>query len=86
MVLLVVKSKKTESHARALISLDDEGGGVGRLILEVGWEHLGQAVVTREAVDAGLDENETELGVLVLQNRRAQRQRKGSLARSSMLL
>merc|ERR1712078_736789 len=55
--------------SRTLVSrccLHNHGGGVGRLVLEVSGEHLGQAVVTRQAVDAGLNENETELGVLVL--------------------
>jgi len=46
--------------------LHNHGGGVGGLVLEVGWEHLSETVVTRETVDAGLDEDETELGVLVL--------------------
>ena len=30
------------------------------------WQHTDGLVVSREAVDAGLDENEAELGVLVL--------------------
>ena len=49
--------------------LDNHGGGVGGLVLEVGWEHLSETVVTRETVDAGLDEDKTELGVLVLKGR-----------------
>jgi len=58
------------AQRRRASCLHNHGGGVGRLVLEVGRQHLGQAVVTREAVDAGLDENETELRVLVLRVRK----------------
>merc|ERR1712097_117214 len=47
-------------------SLDNEGSGVGGFVLEVSREHLSEAVVPCEAVDTRLDENQTELGVLVL--------------------
>eukprot|EP00170_Pyropia_yezoensis_P008397 contig_35091_g8425 len=36
------------------------------LVLEVGWHLLGRLVVACQAVDAGLDKNQAELGVLVL--------------------
>lgn len=53
------------THAPAAI-LSDERRGRGRLVLEAGRELARAAVVAREAVDAGLDEDEAELGVLVL--------------------
>lgn len=46
--------------------LRDQGGGGGRLVLPVGIELAGGAVVTSESVDTGFDQNQTELGVLVL--------------------
>ena len=47
-------------------ALCDKGRGGGRLVLERGRDDLARLVVAREAVDARLDENEAELGVLVL--------------------
>merc|ERR1712138_32744 len=47
-------------------SLDNESSSVGGLVLEVSREHLSEAVVPCEAVDTRLDEDEAELGVLVL--------------------
>lgn len=44
----------------------EEGRGGARLILPVGRQLLPQAVVARKAVDTALNENEAELGVLVL--------------------
>merc|ERR1719359_1890611 len=41
-------------------SLDNEGSGVGGLVLEVSREHLSEAVVPCEAVDTRLDENQAE--------------------------
>ena len=49
-----------------LRTLSHEGGGGGRIVSPVGRELLGELVITRQAVNAGLDENETELGVHVL--------------------
>lgn len=46
--------------------LRDEGAGGGALVAPVGGQVADLAVVPREAVDPGLDENEAELGVLVL--------------------
>lgn len=46
--------------------LRDEGRGGGRLVLPDGRELLGALVVARQAVNARLDEDEAELGVLVL--------------------
>ena len=44
----------------------NEGRGGGRVVLESWGNLLLRLVVARKAVDAGLDENEAELGVLVL--------------------
>jgi hypothetical protein len=46
--------------------LRDHGGGGGRLISPGWWENTDSLVVAGQAVDAGLDENQAELGVLVL--------------------
>jgi len=53
-------SKVTRHH------LGDEGRGRGGLVLPVGGELLRAAVVAGETVDTGLNENEPELGILVL--------------------
>ena len=44
----------------------DEGGSGRRVVLERGRDLLLGLVVAGETVNAGLDENEAELGVLVL--------------------
>jgi hypothetical protein len=56
------------SHNFVLIffSLCNHGGGSGRLVLPVGRKLTGGPVVPRKAVDTRLNENKTELGVLVL--------------------
>jgi hypothetical protein len=46
--------------------LCDQSGSSGRLVSPGWWKDTDGLVVTRETVDTGLDENETELGVLVL--------------------
>ena len=46
--------------------LGHQGGGSGRVILPVRGQLTGALVVAAEAVDAGFDENQAELGVLVL--------------------
>ena len=46
--------------------LGDEGGGGGALVPPGGGEDTDGLVVTRQTVDTGLDENQAELGVLVL--------------------
>lgn len=60
----------TSLHQRpsqALIScLSDHGAGGGGLVLPVRGHDADGTVVTGETVDTGLDENEAELGVLVL--------------------
>jgi len=59
-------SAAAPSFPHASVRLGDEGGGGGGLVLEVGGDLLGGLVVPGESVDSGLDENESELGVLVL--------------------
>lgn len=49
-----------------LIRLSDNGAGSSGLVLPGGREDTDGLVVTGQTVDSGLDENETELGVLVL--------------------
>ena len=51
--------------ARAL-RLGDDGGGSGRLVLPGGGKDTDGLVVAGKTVDTGLNENEAELGVLVL--------------------
>ena len=46
--------------------LNNQCSGIGRLVLEVSWQHLCQAVVASKTMNAGFNENKTELGVLVL--------------------
>ena len=48
------------------LRLCDEGGGGGGLVPPGGGEDTDGLVVTRQTVDTGLDENQAELGVLVL--------------------
>lgn len=49
-----------------LLHLCDHGAGSSGLVSPGWWEDTDGLVVTGETVDTGLDENETELGVLVL--------------------
>jgi hypothetical protein len=46
--------------------LCDKGGGSGALVAPGGGQDTDGLVVTGQTVDAGLDQNEAELGVLVL--------------------
>ena len=46
--------------------LCDEGGSSSTLVLPVGLKLTCTTVVSSQSVDTGLDENESELGVLVL--------------------
>jgi hypothetical protein len=49
-----------------IIRLCDHGAGGGTLVAPGGGEDTDGLVVTGQTVDTGLDENEAELGVLVL--------------------
>ena len=46
--------------------LCDHGAGSGTLISPGWWEDTNGLIVTRQTVDSGLDENKSELGVLIL--------------------
>lgn len=48
------------------VSLVYQRGGGGRLVLPVGGQYRDGSVVSRQSVDSGLDQNQSELGVLVL--------------------
>ena len=54
------------SHWGFIPGLGDQGGGGGRLVLEGGGDHALGAVVTRKTMDTRLDQNKTELAILVL--------------------
>lgn len=47
-------------------SLVHQSRGSGRLVLPVGWQHGDGSVVSGQSVDSGLNQNQSELGVLVL--------------------
>jgi hypothetical protein len=49
-----------------IIRLCDHGAGSGGLVAPGWWEDTDGLVVAGQTVDAGLDENQAELGVLVL--------------------
>jgi len=49
-----------------MTTLCDHGAGSGALVLPGWWQSTNGLVVSGQTVDTGLDENETELGVLVL--------------------
>jgi hypothetical protein len=49
-----------------MVRLCDKGAGGGALVPPGRWERTDSLVVAGETVDAGLDENEAELGVPVL--------------------
>ena len=55
-----------EEYRRKFGHLSNQGAGGGALVSPGRREYTDGLVVTRETVDTGLDENETELGVLVL--------------------
>ena len=49
-----------------MTTLCDQGAGGGALVLPGGRQGADGLVVTGQAVDTGLDQNQAELGVLVL--------------------
>lgn len=55
----------TRDTTVSFLGLGHQGGSRGRLVLPVGGQLAVGAVVPGQAVDARLDENEAELGVLV---------------------
>lgn len=54
------------AYNHGLIRLRDDGAGGGGLVLPGRGKDTDGLVVTGKTVDSGLDENEAELGVLVL--------------------
>lgn len=52
-------------HRNENLRLCDKSAGSGTLVSPGGWENANGLVVAGQTVDTGLDENETELGVLV---------------------
>lgn len=59
-------SSSSIRHFSVKSRLCDEGGGGRGLVLPGGGKDTDGLVVTGQTVDTGLDENQTELGVLVL--------------------
>lgn len=53
-------------HKQPRLRLCDKGGGGGALVAPGGGQDTDGLVVAGQTVDAGLDQNEAELGVLVL--------------------
>lgn len=49
-----------------IVHLCDHGAGSSALVSPGWWEDTNGLVVTGQTVDTGLNENETELGILVL--------------------
>jgi hypothetical protein len=58
----IIQSDQPFSYVR----LSDNGAGSSGLVLPGGRENTDSLVVTGQSVDTGLNENETELGVLIL--------------------
>jgi hypothetical protein len=53
-------------HRQHTLRLCDKGGGGGALVAPGGGQDTDGLVVAGQTVDTGLDQNEAELGVLVL--------------------
>ena len=53
-------------HRQPSLRLSDQGGSGGALVTPGGGQDTDGLVVTGQTVDTGLDQNEAELGVLVL--------------------
>jgi hypothetical protein len=58
-----LRRPQSSQHERRLC---DKGGGSGALVAPGGGQDTDGLVVARQTVNAGLDQNEAELGVLVL--------------------
>jgi hypothetical protein len=59
-------SSRFSFSQRPLVGLCNQGGGGGRLVLPCGRELTSTAIVAGKTMDPRLDENEAELGILVL--------------------
>lgn len=64
--MLSVPQYNDQISTRCATSLCDEGAGSGALVPPGWWKSTDGLVVAGQAVDAGLDQNEAELAVLVL--------------------
>lgn len=53
-------------HKQPRLRLCDKGGGGGALVAPGGRQNTDSLVVAGQTVDTGLDQNQAELGVLVL--------------------
>jgi len=62
----VSQQKRKRASPFFPFSLRDKGGGCGAVVPPGGREGLARLVVASKAVDTSLDENQTELGVLIL--------------------
>jgi hypothetical protein len=67
--LVQIAHNQLHAKEQPLLSMSvlcDQGAGSGALVSPGWWENTNGLVVARKTVDAGLDENKAELGVLVL--------------------
>ncbi|KAF0732682.1 hypothetical protein Ae201684P_014367 [Aphanomyces euteiches] len=65
-VIKCSSSSGSHGKAREQLRLCDQSGSSGRFVLPVGAQLAVHAVVASQTVDTGFDQNQTELGVLVL--------------------
>lgn len=56
----------SKNHRQPRLRLSDQGGGGGALVAPGGGQDTDGLVVAGQTVDTGLNQNEAELGVLVL--------------------
>lgn len=66
MIVTTVNLASSSSSYGKYACLGDEGGGGGGLVAPGGRQDTDGLVVTGQTVDTGLDQNQAELGVLVL--------------------
>jgi hypothetical protein len=66
LLLVPLPSSDCSDHAHVILNLCDDGAGSGGLVLPGRGQDTDGLVVAGQAVDSRLDENEAELGVLVL--------------------
>lgn len=62
----LLHSPISQNHRQPRLRLSDKGGGGGALITPGGGQDTDGLVVAGQTVDTGLDQNQAELGVLVL--------------------
>jgi hypothetical protein len=64
--ITTIQRVSSVNHTSSQIRLCDKGGSGGALVAPGGGKDTDGLVVAGQTVDAGLDENQAELGVLVL--------------------